>query len=288
MTEPVIKSVHLGKKYGNIQVLNGIDLEIMRGEFCVIAGPNGAGKTTFLRILYGELKPSEGEIFVAPAPTPLGVMPQEATLYEDLSVWEHVYYLTLLKGIKKDVAVKKAERAIRISGLKEIKGTLIRELSGGFKRRVSFAQALAGSEDLLLLDEPTAGLDPEARRTLLNTIKELHKKGTTIIFTTHYLDEVEREVGRVVIFNRGKIIYNGDKRGIMDRIGYDYEIETKYDENRVRALEELNVKFGVEKNILHVYLRKEDLREKLFHALGQDITLLRPSLEEAYLREVEG
>lgn len=285
MTEPAIRATYLGKRYGDNQALKGVSLEIMRGEFCVIAGPNGAGKTTFLRILYGDAEPSDGKIFLASLSTPMGVMPQEAGLYEDLSVWEHVYYLTLLKGAKN--CKESAERTIRVAGLEEIKKILIRDLSGGYKRRVIFAQALAGSDDLLLLDEPTSGLDPEARKTMLDSIKDLHKKGTTIVFTTHYLDEIEREVDRLVIFNKGEIIYNGNKKDIMDRIGYDYEIETTYEAGKIKALEGLKVVFSVEENIIHLYLSKEDLTPQLFSILGQDITLLRPSLEDAYLKRIK-
>jgi len=285
MTEPAIRATYLAKRYGDIQALKGVTLEIMRGEFCVIAGPNGAGKTTFLRILYGDAGPSDGKIFLAPLSAPMGVMPQEAGLYEDLSVWEHVYYLTLLKGAKN--CKESAEWAIRVAGLEKMKKTLIRDLSGGYKRRVSLAQALAGSNDLLLLDEPTSGLDPEARKMMLDSIKDLHKKGATIVFTTHYLDEIEREVDRLVIFNEGEIIHNGDKKDIMDRIGYDYEIETTYEEGKAKALEGLNVVFSVEENIIHLYLPKEALTPELFSILGHDITLSRPSLEEAYLKRVK-
>jgi len=285
MTEPAIRATYLAKRYGDIQALKGVTLEIMRGEFCVIAGPNGAGKTTFLRILYGDAGPSDGKIFLAPLSAPMGVMPQEAGLYEDLTVWEHVYYLTLLKEAKN--CKESAERAIRVAGLEKVKKTLIRDLSGGYKRRVGLAQALAGSDDLLLLDEPTLGLDPEARKMMLDSIKDLHKKGATIVFTTHYLDEIEREVDRLVIFNEGEIIHNGDKKDIMDRIGYDYEIETTYEEGKAKALEGLNVVFSVEENIIHLYLPKEALTPELFSILGQDITLSRPSLEEAYLKRVK-
>ena len=285
MKEPVIKITNLSKRYGDIKALKGINLEIMSGEFCVIAGPNGAGKTTFLRILYGDTGPSDGKIFLALPSTPMGVMPQEAGLYEDLTVWEHVYYLTLLKEAKN--CKESAERAIRVAGLEKVKKTLIRDLSGGYKRRVGLAQALAGSDDLLLLDEPTLGLDPEARKMMLDSIKDLHKKGATIVFTTHYLDEIEREVDRLVIFNEGEIIHNGDKKDIMDRIGYDYEIETTYEEGKAKALEGLNVVFSVEENIIHLYLPKEALTPELFSILGQDITLSRPSLEEAYLKRVK-
>ena len=285
MTEPAIRATYLAKRYGDIKALKGINLEIMSGEVCVIAGPNGAGKTTFLRILYGDAGPSDGKIFLAPLSAPMGVMPQEAGLYEDLTVWEHVYYLTLLKEAKN--CKESAEWAIRVAGLEKMKKTLIRDLSGGYKRRVSLAQALAGSNDLLLLDEPTSGLDPEARKMMLDSIKDLHKKGATIVFTTHYLDEIEREVDRLVIFNEGEIIHNGDKKDIMDRIGYDYEIETTYEEGKAKALEGLNVVFSVEENIIHLYLPKEALTPELFSILGQDITLSRPSLEEAYLKRVK-
>ena len=285
MAESVIRAIHLAKRYRNIQALNGVDLEIKRGEFCVIAGPNGAGKTTFLRILYGEVEPSGGEVSLAHILTPIGVMPQETGLYDELSVWEHVYYLTLLKGVK--YCREKAESAIKATGLEDVKKTLVRELSGGYKRRVNLAQALAGSDDLLLLDEPTSGLDPEARMTMLDVIRKLHKKGATIVFTTHYLDEIEREVDRLVIFNRGEIIYNGGKNDIISRIGYDYEIETTYTENKVKALENMGIIFSIDENIIHLYLSKKDFTPELFSILGQDITLLRPSLEEAYLRRVK-
>lgn len=285
MKEPVIKAINLSKRYGDIQALKGINIEIMRGEFCVIAGPNGAGKTTFLRIIYGDTDPSDGKIFLAPLSTPIGVMPQEAGLYEDLTVWEHVYYLTLLKGVKN--CKENAEWAIEVAGLERVKNRLIRDLSGGYKRRVSLAQALSGSDDLLLLDEPTSGLDPEARKMMLDSIKDLHKKGATIIFTTHYLDEIEREIDRLVIFNKGEIIHNGDKKDIMDRIGYDYEIETTYEEGKVKSFERMNLRFSVEDNTIHLYLPKQALTPELFSIIGQDITLSRPSLEEAYLKRVK-
>jgi len=285
MKEPIIKAINLSKRYGDIQALKGINIEIMRGEFCVIAGPNGAGKTTFLRILYGDTDPSDGKIFLASLSTPMGVMPQEAGLYEDLTVWEHVYYLTLLKSVKN--CKESAEWAIEVVGLERVKNRLIRDLSGDYKRRVSLAQALSGSDDLLLLDEPTSGLDPEARKMMLDSIKDLHKNGATIVFTTHYLDEIEREVNRLVIFNKGEIIHNGDKKDIMDRIGYDYEIETTYEEGKAKSFERMNIRFSVEEDIIHLYLPKQALTPELFAILGQDITLSRPSLEEAYLKRVK-
>jgi ABC-2 type transport system ATP-binding protein len=122
---------------------------------------------------------------------------------------------------------------------------------------------------------------------MLDSIKDLHKKGATIVFTTHYLDEIEREVDRLVIFNKGEIIHNGDKKDIMDRIGYDYEIETSYEAGKIKAIEGLNVPFSVEEDIIHLYLPKEALTSELFSILGQDITLSRPSLEEAYLKRVK-
>lgn len=287
MKEQAIKAMQLTKRYGDLQALNGIDLEIMEGEFCIIAGPNGAGKTTFLKMIYGELEPSGGKIYIKKFPTPIGVMPQEASLYEDLSVWEHIYYLTILKGIKIKNSKEETEKAIRMAGLEGVKKAFVRDLSGGYKRRVNFVQALAGSNDLFLLDEPTSGLDPEARRYMLDSVRALHKKGATIVFTTHYLDEVEREAERVIIFNRGEVIYDGDVKTIMRRIGYDYEIETGYDERKIKALEGL--KFSVEGNTIHLYLSlsKDDIKPELFYALGKDITLLRPSLEEAYLRRLK-
>jgi len=144
---------------GGVVALDGVDLSVEYGEACMVVGPNGAGKTTLLRIISGELRPTGGEVSVLSMDPfrdrdkllrRVGVLPQEYELYEDLTVWEHVYYLAVLKGLGLQEARSEARRVVELLDLEEVKNTLVRNLSGGLKRRVALAQALVGSNELLV------------------------------------------------------------------------------------------------------------------------------------------
>jgi ABC-2 type transport system ATP-binding protein len=193
---------------------NGIDLDVYEGEVLSILGPNGAGKTTLVRQITAELKPTSGSIKIKdvdPLLEPLkakqlmGVIPQEGSLFSHLTVQEHLYFFGRLKGLTKSIAQAQAERLIPLLSLKECRGKKIKTLSGGTQRRVFIALALLGDPPILVLDEPTAGLDPAARRDVWDLVSEVKKWCRTVILTTHYLEEAELLSDRIGILQSGEL-----------------------------------------------------------------------------------
>ena len=302
----IVRGENLSKVYGDgTTALKNVNLSIQKGSFCVIAGPNGAGKTTFLRILYNELKPTSGTVSISiskggsvlPSTEDIkrvmGVMPQEITLYENLSVWEHVYYLTSLKGLPKDESRKASRKVLEMLDLWQRKNTIVRNLSGGLKRRVCLAQALAGDNELLILDEPTNGLDPELRRRTLEILRACRDQGASIIFTTHYLDEIEDYVDQLIVFNKGRIVYDGSAEDVLRRILYDFKIELRTSNRLVNKIEGLGLRYSAVGDELSIYVRQNEpqdiknLSDLLTHEDLTDMKISRPSLEEGYLKLVE-
>ena len=209
------------KKYGAITALAGVDLAIPQGRVVGLLGPNGAGKTTMVRLLLGMMKPSGGNVRVFggdPRSTSvrvrIGAMLQVGKVPETLRVREHIelfssYYPRPLA----------CEETIALAGLERVAGRLFGELSGGQKQRVLFALAICGNPDLLILDEPTAGLDVEARHGLWDRVRDLVSRGKTIILTTHYLDEADALSDQIVVINKGAVIAQGTPREIKGSIG---------------------------------------------------------------------
>jgi len=295
----VIKVEDLWKIYSDGTVaLQGINLEIEKDTTCVVAGPNGAGKTTLLRILDGELKATKGFVSVLSMDLEkdrfkinkrIGVMPQECQLFEDLTVWEHICYLSVLKGLSRNEAKRETARLIDVLELSEKKDALIRNLSGGLKKRVNLAQALAGNNDLIMLDEPTAGLDPEARLSTLKLISDLHRDGKTVIVTTHYLDEVEEYVDKVIILNKGKILIEGSVNEVLNKVGYNLKIELPKTDSLLARLPN-QAKYSIFQDKI-IFWTNKDEAQKVFPLLKKEeigeIKISRPTLEEAYLNLVK-
>ena len=203
------------KRYPDGTVANrGIDLDVFEGEVLSILGPNGAGKTTLVRQITTELNPTSGSIkikdvdpFLEPLKVKqlMGVIPQEGALFSHLTVCEHLYFFGRLKGLTKNSARAQVDRLIPLLSLEEYRDKKIKTLSGGTQRRVFIALALFGDPPILVLDEPTAGLDPVARRDVWNLVNEVKRWGRTVILTTHYLEEAELLSDRIGILQRGEL-----------------------------------------------------------------------------------
>jgi len=299
---------NLTKVFGNVVALNNINLKLDKGKVHVIAGPNGAGKTTFLRIVYTELLPTTGNVKVlsydiykeaAEIRKRIGVLPQEIVPYEDLSVWEHVYFLALLKGLDRRLAAAETSGLLKLFGIHDRSKTLVRDLSGGLKRQVLLIQSLIGRSDLLLLDEPTAGLDPQTRQKVWEIIHEIHQKNNiTVIITTHYLDEIQDLVDRVIIFNKGSILMDGDVANVLNTLGYHMQVKLKIAPEKQEKVSNTLKAFGLKNSILPdgtiTLWVSTHLVEPLFDFIKEqrlkpeDIEFRRPSLEEAYLNIVRG
>lgn len=210
----MIEITNVTKKYGNFTAVDDISFTIQNGEIIGFLGPNGAGKSTTMNMITGYIEPTEGTIIVngydiqkkpQKAKKQIGYMPEGVPLYQDLTVKEFVTYMAELKKVDKKVKKEEVEKAITETGIKDVEKKLIRNLSRGYKQRVSMAGALVGSPDVLILDEPTVGLDPKQITEIRSLIKELGKEHT-IILSSHILSEVSQLCERVIIINKGKIV----------------------------------------------------------------------------------
>ena len=210
----MIEVKNVTKKYPNIKAVDNINFTIKDGEVVGFLGPNGAGKTTTMNMITGFIEPTEGQIIIngfdivkksKKAKKQIGYMPEGVPLYTELTAREFVNYMAELKDVKAKERKEAVEKAIEETGLKDVQNKLIKNLSRGYKQRVSMAGALVGNPEVIILDEPTVGLDPKQITEIRSLIKELGKKHT-VILSSHILSEVSQICERVIIINHGKIV----------------------------------------------------------------------------------
>ena len=210
----MIEVKNVTKKYGNLVAVNNISFTVKDGEVVGFLGPNGAGKSTTMNMITGFIEPTEGTIIVngydvskkpIRAKKQIGYMPEGVPLYTELTVKEFITYMAELKRIKRKERREKVQKALEETGLKDVEKKLIRNLSRGYKQRVSLAGALVGDPDVIILDEPTVGLDPKQITDIRKLIKKLGKNHT-VILSSHILSEVSQICERVIIINKGKLI----------------------------------------------------------------------------------
>jgi len=227
MSEPILSIRGLHKEYGTgVHALKSVDLDIRRGEIFALLGPNGAGKTTLINIVCGIVTPSGGDVLVdgknwqsdyRHARTRIGLVPQELTTEAFESVWNTVNFSRGLFARPRNEAY--VEDLLKTLSLWDKRKTEMRFLSGGMKRRVMIAKALSHEPDILFLDEPTAGVDVELRRDMWELVRKLRANGTTIILTTHYIEEAEEMADRVGVISRGELIAVDEKKSLMAKMG---------------------------------------------------------------------
>ena len=227
MSDPILSIRKLRKAYGTgVEALKSIDLDINRGEIFALLGPNGAGKTTLINIVCGIVTPTSGEVLVdgknwqadyRHARSRIGLVPQELTTEAFEPVWNTVTFSRGLYGKPRDDAF--TEDLLKRLSLWDKRKTIMMHLSGGMKRRVMIAKALSHEPEILFLDEPTAGVDVELRRDMWDLVRKLRADGTTIILTTHYIEEAEEMADRVGVISRGELIAVDEKRSLMTKMG---------------------------------------------------------------------
>jgi ABC-2 type transport system ATP-binding protein len=296
-----IRCEDLWKIYGSgIIAFRGVSFALVDEPLVILAGPNGSGKTTMVRIIDGEISPSGGFVSInglspddARARGLFGVMPQEAMLHEYLSVREYLYYLALIRGLNRYEAKREVSRVIDDFMLQDYASTRIEHLSGGLKRRVLLAQAFLGSPEILLLDEPTVGLDPEMRVKLWDVVmRYARERGRMIILVTHYIDEVRDIASRVLLLYRGQLVFNGEPRELLSKVGYKYRVQVRLREPR--ALEtpplRLHHRSG---DVVEFYVVDDGELVRLLNYLAGigdwvlEFNVDRPSLEESYLELIK-
>lgn len=229
----IISGKGITKKFGDFTAVDNIDVNIKRGEIYGFLGPNGAGKTTTIRVMTTLTPPTSGTITVEghevkglddPVKEKIGIVQQHIALDNDVSVRENIKYHAILHHIPKKEAKERIDYLVKIMGLDPYLDYMAINLSGGWKRRTAIVNALIHKPSILVLDEPTAGLDTQSRHMLWKLIRELNAQGTTIFITTHYMDEAEELCDRLAIINHGKLIAEGTPGDLCENLG-KYAVE---------------------------------------------------------------
>ena len=227
----LLKTVDLTKKYDNKVVVDNLNIEIEEGEVFGLLGPNGAGKSTTMNMISGIVRPTLGNVEFMDMDFEknrkklidnLGYIPQELAIHGNLKAWENVELFTSLYGIKGAELKERIDESLEYVGLLEKKNEYAKNFSGGMKRRLNIACAIGHHPKLLIFDEPTVGIDPQSRNFILDKIKESNKNGATVIYTSHYMEEVEAICTRIAIMDNGKVIATGTsdelKKMVVDDI----------------------------------------------------------------------
>jgi ABC-2 type transport system ATP-binding protein len=229
MTEPFLVAKDLQKSFKDLKAVDGVSFTIDKGEIFGLLGPNGAGKTTTIRILSTVIPADQGEFTIGGYSLKnnadnvrglIGICPQELALYADMSAFDNLVFFGRMADLSSTEARKQATANLKLMGLTDrAKKGRVEKFSGGMMRRVNLAIALMGHPQLLFLDEPTVGIDPQSRNNIYETIENLRDKGMTILYTTHYMEEADRLCRRVAIMDGGRIIAMDTPRALKSRIG---------------------------------------------------------------------
>lgn len=301
MNATVVRAENLGKTYGGFRALRGISFTIEAGQCFGFLGHNGAGKTTTMRMIYGMSTVEEGGLWLfeqAVRLTPpeikarLGVVPQEDNLDDDLTVIENLEVYGRIYGLSRTESGERGLELLRFMGLEDKKDNGIESLSGGLKRRLVIARALMNRPDIVILDEPTTGLDPQARHLVWQKLRSLKAEGVTLILTTHYMEEAVQLCDSLVVMHEGIILEQGSPRELIERCVLPYVVEVHVPLAQVPAdLEEKVAAWGGEivRVVDGLFLYAAD-GEALWHSLegwgiSKLVCLLRPSnLEDVFLK----
>jgi lipooligosaccharide transport system ATP-binding protein len=237
-TAPLIEAHGLTKRYGDFVAVDGIDFSVERGETFGFLGPNGAGKSSTMRMIGAVSPPSGGSLRVfgrdpsregPEIRARLGVVPQEDNLDLELDVGENLLVYGRFFGLPKDVIRRRTDELLEFVQLAERRDSRVDSLSGGMKRRLTIARALVNEPELMLLDEPTTGLDPQARHAVWERLYRLKRRGVTLVLTSHYMDEAEQLCDRLVIMDRARIVAEGSPRDLIARFVQREVVELRFD-----------------------------------------------------------
>ena len=309
----MIEVKNVTKKYGSTIAVDNISFEVKDGEVVGFLGPNGAGKSTTMNMITGFIEPTKGQIVIngndiskrpRKAKKEIGYMPENVPLYYELTPKEFVSYMAELKLVKRNERKQEVQKVIKEMGLEEVQNKLIRNLSRGYKQRVSMAGALVGNPDVIILDEPTVGLDPKQITEIRNLIKELGKKHT-VILSTHILSEASQICEKVIIINKGKLIAidtpENLEKSTKERNGISVIVEDP-EGNMNRIKEIINEIDQVElikdyddgtKQYLITTSTDVDLRKKLFEVLPKEEIVIfelkktETTLEDAFMKLID-
>jgi ABC-2 type transport system ATP-binding protein len=292
-----IQTFKLVKEFDGLVAVNGVDLEIKKGELFSLLGPNGAGKTTTIRMLCCLLKPTRGtasilgyDVVRAPFAVKklIGVSPQDTILSERLNCWENLALIGKVHGLSSNEVEKRSKELLETMGLMERSKDRVRKFSGGMKRRLSIAMALVSNPQVLFLDEPTLGLDPQARRTIWEYIAGLKGK-KTILLTTHYMEEADSLSDRIGIIDEGKVVALGTSQELKKRTFEMRSMVVSTDNLTAEVISDLHNKYSrvaMTKGELKISHKDLDFKEIVDYLHSRGVTVYSAVLEQPTLEDV--
>jgi ABC-2 type transport system ATP-binding protein len=249
-----VKDLH--KTFGETKAVDGVSFSVEKGEIFSLLGPNGAGKTTILSMLSCLLRPDEGDALILGhsirqdamgVKSVLGVVPQEIALYEDLSARENLTFWGKMYGLRGAALKSRVNEVLEIIGLTDRAKEYIKKYSGGMKRRVNIGIALLHKPQVIYMDEPTVGIDPQSRRSILDSVLKLKNEGTTVLYTTHYMEEAQELSNHIAIMDQGKMIASGTHEELVRIVGATDRITVTINTESVKVLEAWKAVKGVTK-----------------------------------------
>jgi len=250
----VLTAASLVKRFGDLTAVDGVSFAISEGETFGLLGPNGAGKTTAISMICGLLKPNGGSVTVDGEPiattstrgrSAIGLVPQDLAIYPDLTGEENLRFFGHLYGMSREPLAGRVAEVLELVGLSERKDDHSKEYSGGMKRRLNIGIGLLHRPKLLVLDEPTVGVDPQSRNAILESVENLSTEGMAVLYTTHYMEEAERLCDRVAIIDEGKIQAEGTRRELVSMVGEQDRVTISGTGNLAAAAEALRLIAGV-------------------------------------------
>ncbi|KXJ38900.1 ABC transporter ATP-binding protein [Bacillus spizizenii] len=292
----------LKMQYGNKMAVDGISFEVREGEVLGLLGPNGAGKSTTIHMLSGELSASSGNVTILghnvkkwskEMKKGIGIVPQDIAIYEEISAEKNVRFFASLYSLKGEELKTRVKEALELVQLYDRKDDKPKTFSGGMKRRLNIACAIAHQPKLIIMDEPTVGIDPQSRHHILVSIKELKTRGASIIYSTHYMEEAEAISDRIIIMNEGKIIANGTKeelyREVNKEMTYAFQLThaQQLNKNSIRGVKGVTgVDFSDRQLKVTVRQNQDHLSEIIAELGAQGCGILSMNKKEASLETV--
>lgn len=298
----ILQIENLHKRYDKFEAVKGVNLKIERGEIYGLLGPNGAGKSTLIKTITGLEKITSGKIIfeenennINKYKKNIGLLPQDIALYLDFTARENISFFCSLYGYKGKELKKKVDKALEFVGLIDVQNKKAKEFSGGMKRRLNMGCAIAHSPKLIIMDEPTVGIDPQSRNHILESVKKLNKEGSTIIYTSHYMEEVEELCNNISIMDNGKIIASGSKDYLKaSLVNYNvYNISLKKElyniENYINKIPGVQKVIIENKEIKCYYSKEINILQSLINIISNHSGVIEniknevPTLESVFL-----